>query len=117
MKKKTRNTIIAVVGIGIAIFGIAFAYGTMQDIEETEEALSGTEESTTEVNAMKQAASQCASYLASEGKETGTPNESICGNICSEYKENDFQVTDEAKNNGIENPYQACIAGKPEWIK
>lgn len=44
MKKKTRNTIIAIVGIAIVGIGIAFAYSTMQAIEETEEALSGTGE-------------------------------------------------------------------------
>lgn len=47
----------------------------------------------------------------------GKPHEDICGDICSDWKNSDKKITEEAKNKGIENAYQACISGKTEWIK
>lgn len=120
--KKTKLLVVAIV----LVLGISLTTGCLGGEQENVEEENETEDNATENDSKpsiseksiaKTRASDCAQALYKEGNEPGTPNETVCGDICSNVEGKDFPITQEAKENGVTTAYEACIAGKPTWIE
>lgn len=75
-----------------------------------------------QISEMKDASSTCNQILTSEGKEPGEPSYELCSDTCSEWKDqegcgNTYTQLTEKGFQEVHNPYEACLAGKPEWIR
>lgn len=79
------------------------------------------------MNNVKGDAVACQQILVTEEGVVGEPNESLCGEVCSEWKDYDFEsittkVLKETNDLNSESDYkrisvyEACISGKPDWI-
>lgn len=120
---KSKVTAIGLV-ITLGLFLTAGCIGTEQNksLNDTQEEVEQEQfkdfsnKSTQDASMAKEDAQNCSQAITEKGEELGTPNEEICGDICSEWKGSEVKILQEAENNDLENVYQVCISGKPQWI-
>ncbi len=67
------------------------------------------------IHNVKDDAKHCQSILSYEGT-VGKPNVDLCGDVCSEW-ENQESEEITVTSDSVDSVYEACIAGKPTWIK
>ncbi len=80
----------------------------------------GGGQASADVSQIQADAADCSQVLASEGKPIGTPDETLCGDICEAAKNTDKATTTTAAENSLGSDvtvYDACIAGKADWIR